>query len=124
MAVIASVAAFVATPGAAAYCASKAAVQRWAEAHDATERHRGLRIHAVCPGYIRTPMTAVNDFPMPFLLTPEAAARRVLRGIEAGRARIAFPWPTYAMARLAGALPMALRAAIAVRLPAKPVGRG
>ncbi|WP_198365922.1 SDR family oxidoreductase [Roseomonas sp. KE0001] len=124
VAVIASVAAFVATPGAAAYCASKAAVQRWAEAHDATERHRGLRIHAVCPGYIRTPMTAVNDFPMPFLLTPEAAARRVLRGIEAGRARIAFPWPTYAMARLAGALPMVLRAAIAARLPAKPVGRG
>jgi short-subunit dehydrogenase len=121
IAVIASVAAFVAAPGAAAYCASKAAVQRWAEATDATERHRGIRLHAVCPGYIRTPLTAVNDFPMPLMMEPEEAARRSLAGIAAGHTRIAYPWPTYAMARLAGALPLSLRAAIAARLPAKRV---
>lgn len=121
VAVIASVAAFVAAPGASAYCASKAAVQRWAEAYDATERRRGLRIHAVCPGYVRTPMTAVNEFPMPFMLSAEEAARRTLDGIAAGRTRIAYPWPTYALARLAGALPLSLRAAVAARLPAKPV---
>jgi len=121
VAVIASVAAFVAAPGAAAYCASKAAVQRWAEAADATERHRGIRLHAVCPGYIRTPMTAVNKFPMPFLMEADEAARRTLAGIAAGRTRVAFPWPTYVMARLAGALPPGLRAAIAARLPAKDV---
>lgn len=124
VAVIASVAAFVAAPGAAAYCASKAAVQRWAEASDATERRRGLRVHAVCPGYIRTPLTAVNDFPMPFMLEPEAAARRCLSGVAAGRTRIAFPWPTYALSRIGGALPLGLRAAIASRLPAKPVTQG
>ncbi|WP_040612560.1 SDR family NAD(P)-dependent oxidoreductase [Teichococcus cervicalis] len=121
VAVIASVAAFVAAPGAAAYCASKAAVQRWAEAADATERHRGLRLHAVCPGYVRTAMTAVNEFPMPFMLSPEEAARRTLEGIRRGRTRIAYPFPTYAMARLAGAMPLSLRAFIAARLPAKPV---
>ncbi|MXP63728.1 SDR family NAD(P)-dependent oxidoreductase [Roseomonas sp. M0104] len=121
VAVVASVAAFVAAPGAAAYCASKAAVQRWAEAADATERHRGIRLHAVCPGYVRTPMTAVNEFPMPFLMDAEEAARRTLAGIAAGRTRVAFPWPTYMMARLAGALPIGLRAALAARLPAKHV---
>ncbi|MCI0752425.1 SDR family NAD(P)-dependent oxidoreductase [Roseomonas vastitatis] len=121
VAVIASVAAFVAAPGAAAYCASKAAVQRWAEATDATERARGLRVHAVCPGYIRTPMTAVNRFPMPFMLEPEEAACRTLAGLRAGRTRIAYPWPTYAMARIAGAVPLGLRAAVAARMPAKPV---
>ena len=121
VAVIASVAAFVAAPGAAAYCASKAAVQRWAEAADATERHRGIRLHAICPGYIRTPMTAVNEFPMPFLMEADEAARRTLAGIAAGHTRVAFPWPTYAMARLAGALPPGLRAALAARLPAKGV---
>ncbi|KAA2214337.1 SDR family NAD(P)-dependent oxidoreductase [Pseudoroseomonas oryzae] len=121
MAVIASVAAFVAAPGAAAYCASKSAVQRWAEATDATERARGLRIHAVCPGYVRTPMTAVNGFPMPFMLEPEDAARRTLAGLRAGRTRIAYPWPTYAMARIAGMVPLGLRAAVAARLPAKPI---
>ena len=119
--VVASVAAFVAAPGAAAYCASKAAVQNWAEATDATERARGLRLHAICPGYIRTPMTAVNAFPMPFMLEPEEAARRTLDGLAAGRTRIAYPWPTYAISRIAGALPLGLRAWLASRVPAKPV---
>ncbi len=119
--VVSSVAAFVAAPGAAAYCASKAAVQRWAEATDATERARGLRLHAICPGYIRTPMTAVNSFPMPFMMEPEEAARRTLAGLAAGHTRIAYPWPTYAVSRLAGALPLGIRAWLASRVPAKPV---
>ena len=119
VAVIASLAAFVAAPGAPAYCATKAAVQRWAEALDATERARGIRLHAVCPGYVRTPMTARNAFPMPFLMDAEEAARRTLAGIARGRVRVAYPWPTYAMARFAGALPPALRAWIFSRMPAK-----
>ena len=119
VAVVASVAAFVAAPGAPAYCASKAAVQRWAEALDASERRRGIRLHAVCPGYIRTPMTARNAFPMPFLMEPEEAARRTLAGIAAGRTRIAYPWPLYLGARLAGALPPGLRALVFNRFPAK-----
>ncbi len=119
VAVVASVAAFVAAPGAPAYCASKAAVQRWAEALDAGERRRGIRLHAVCPGYIRTPMTARNAFPMPFLMAPEAAARRALAGIAAGRTRIAYPLPLYLAARLAGALPPGLRALAFSRFPAK-----
>lgn len=119
VAVVSSVAAFLPAPGAPAYCASKAAVQRWAEAADATERRRGIRLHAVCPGYIRTPMTARNPFPMPLLMEPEAAARRILHGIGQGRTRIAFPWPLYMAARMAGALPPALRNALFSRLPAK-----
>lgn len=124
VAVVASLAAFVAAPGAPAYCATKAAVQRWAEALDATERHRGIRLHAVCPGYVRTPMTERNDFPMPFLMDAGEAARRTLAGIARGRVRIAYPWPTYAMARVAGALPPGLRAWIFSRLPAKGQASG
>lgn len=120
IAVIASIAAFVAAPGAPAYCASKAAVQRWAEALDATERHRGIRLHAVCPGYVRTPMTARNPFPMPLLMDAEAAARRTLSGIARNRVRIAYPLPVYLAARLLGALPPAWRAALFRRLPPKP----
>jgi NAD(P)-dependent dehydrogenase (short-subunit alcohol dehydrogenase family) len=119
VAVIASVAAFVAAPGAPAYCASKSAVQRWAEALDATERARGVRLHAVCPGYIRTPMTARNPFPMPFLMDAEEAARRTLRGIAGGRVRVAYPLPLYLGARLVGALPPGWRNALFTRLPAK-----
>ncbi|WP_338324206.1 SDR family NAD(P)-dependent oxidoreductase [Dankookia rubra] len=119
VAVIASIAAFIAVPGAPAYCASKAAVQRWAEALDATERRRGIRLHAVCPGYIRTPMTDANAFPMPFLMAPEEAARRTLSGIAAGKLRIAYPLPTYLAAWLGGALPPGLRAALFAAVPAK-----
>jgi short-subunit dehydrogenase len=119
VAVIASIAAFVAAPGAPAYCASKSAVQRWAEALDATERARGVRLHAVCPGYIRTPMTARNDFPMPFLMDAADAAQRTLSGIARGRVRVAYPLPLYLAARLVGALPPALRHAMFNRLPEK-----
>ncbi|MFL1460597.1 SDR family NAD(P)-dependent oxidoreductase [Roseococcus sp. DSY-14] len=122
VAVVASLAAFVALPGAPAYGASKAAVQRWAEATDATERRRGIRLHAICPGYVRTPMTARNPFPMPLLMEPDDAARRILRGIGQGRLRVAFPWPLYLGARLAGALPPAWRNHLFSRLPAKPAG--
>ncbi|MBW6397805.1 SDR family NAD(P)-dependent oxidoreductase [Roseomonas sp. HJA6] len=119
VAVIASLAAFVAAPGAPAYCASKATVQRWAEALDASERQRGIRLHAICPGYVRTPMTARNAFSMPFLMDAEEAARRTLDGIARGRTRVAYPWPTYAGARLLGMLPIAARAWFFSRLPAK-----
>ena len=119
IAVIASIAAFVAAPGAPAYCASKAAVQRWAEALDGTERARGIRLHAVCPGYVRTPMTARNAFPMPFLMDAEEAARRSLSGIARGRVRVVYPLPLYVVARLVGALPVAWRNALFTRLPAK-----
>jgi len=120
VAVIASIAAFVAAPGAPAYCASKSAVQRWAEALDATERARGVRLHAVCPGYIRTPMTARNPFPMPFLMDAEEAARRTLHGIAKGRVRVVYPLPLYLAARCVGALPPSWRNALFARLPAKP----
>jgi len=120
VAVVASLAAFVASPSAPAYCASKAAVQRWAEALDASERKRGIRLHAVCPGFIRTPLTVKNPFAMPGLMTPEQAAIRMLDGIAAGRVRVTFPWRLYAMSRIVGALPPGWRNALMSRLPAKP----
>lgn len=122
VAVIASLAAFVAAPGAPSYCASKAAVQLWAEAMDASESRRGIRFHAICPGYVRTPMTAGNAFPMPFLMSPEAAARRILAGIGRGRTRVAFPWALYAGARFAGALPPSWQRALLGWAPAKAAG--
>lgn len=119
VAVIASIAAFVAGPTAPAYCASKAAVQRWAEARDATERKRGIRVHAICPGFIRTAITDRNAFPMPGLMEPEQAARLTLAGIRAGRLRIVYPWPLYAMSRVMGALPPGWRNRLLLRLPPK-----
>jgi hypothetical protein len=71
------------------------------------------------PGFIRTPMTDVNDFPMPFLMPVGRAARIVRRGLEADRARIAFPWQTAFFAWLAGMLSPAIVDPLLARLPKK-----
>ncbi|MFN6954141.1 MAG: SDR family NAD(P)-dependent oxidoreductase [Acetobacteraceae bacterium] len=119
IAVVSSLAAFVAAPGAPAYCASKTAVRAWAEAMDGAEARRGVRVHAVCPGYVRTPMTDANDFPMPLLMEADRAAALILRGLARGRTTIAFPWPLALAARAAGALPPGLRNALFRLAPAK-----
>lgn len=120
IAVIASIAAFVQSPGAPAYCASKAAVDAWAVALAPLARRRGIAIMSACPGFIRTPMTAANPFPMPGLMEPEQAARRILRALRSGRVRVAFPLWLALAARLTGLLPAGLAARLFATQPAKP----
>ncbi len=122
VAVVASLAAFISGPTAPGYCASKAAVLRWAEARDATERRRGIRLHAICPGFVRTAMTARNDFPMPLLMEADVAARRSLAGIAAGRLRVVYPRRLYALTRLIGALPAAWQNRLLLQAPPKRAG--
>jgi short-subunit dehydrogenase len=103
--VVASIAAFVPAPRAAAYCASKAAADTWTVATARTARARGIAMSSICPGYVRTAMTARNHFPMPGLMDADRAAAIILRGMTAARVRIAFPWWMAAAARLTGLLP-------------------
>lgn len=118
-AVIASLAAFRGFPGAPAYCASKAAVRVWAEAQRPRLAAEGIGLSVVCPGFVRSRMTAVNAFPMPFLMDAEAAARRIRRGLARDRARISFPWPLAAAVWALAALPPGWSDALLRRLPAK-----
>lgn len=112
IAVVASIAAFVPAPGAPAYCASKAAVDAWTVATARIARREGVVMTSICPGYVRTAMTARNRFPMPGLMDADRAARIMLRGIAAGRRRVVFPWWMGAAARLAGLLPLGLLGAM------------
>jgi short-subunit dehydrogenase len=64
-------------------------------------------VTVICPGFVMSRMTAGNRFPMPFLMTAERAASIMKRGIDANRARIAYPWPLAAATWLAAALPPA-----------------
>lgn len=116
IAVISSVLAFVPAPLAPAYAASKSAIQAWMEAMDGNERHRGIRLHAICPGFIRTALSAENSTPMPLIMRPARAARLTLEGIVAGRTRVAFPRRVYFVASLVGALPPNLRNRLIRRL--------
>lgn len=120
IAVISSLAAFVATGAAPAYCGSKAAVRIYGESLRQTYAGHGVEVSTVCPGYIRTPMTAVNDFPMPMLMDSDAAARRIRHGLTRNRARIAFPWPLYAAARMVSLLPDWASLALYRAVPKKP----
>ncbi len=80
----------------------------------------GILLTSVCPGFIRTPMTSGNPYPMPGLMDAERAATIILRGIAAGRRRIVFPWWMGLIARTIGLLPPRLVGALAAAAPGKP----
>lgn len=117
--IIASLAGFRGLPSAPAYGASKAAVRLWGEGLRGWLAGDGVGVSVVCPGFVDTPMTAPNRFPMPFLMTTEAACALIRRGIDANRGRIAFPWPLAALVWLAAALPPAWTDGLLSRLPKK-----
>ena len=119
IAVVASIAAFVAGSAAPAYCASKAAADAWTVATALGLRRHGIALTSVCPGYIRTAMTARNRFPMPGLMDADRAARIILRAVAAGRIRLIFPWWMGLAARIGGLVPPRLVGAFMARLPAK-----
>ncbi|MEW6439616.1 MAG: SDR family NAD(P)-dependent oxidoreductase [bacterium] len=81
------------SPANLAYCSSKAAVSTFLEGLRAAWAREGIRVVTVKPGFVRTPLTELNRFPMPFLVAPEDAARRIVRGIERGKDVIRFPLP-------------------------------
>lgn len=125
IAVIASIAGFVAAPGAPAYCASKRAADGWTVGAAPVARRDGIVLTSVCPGYVRTAMTAGNRFPMPGLMDADRAAGIILRGVAANKRRLVFPWWMGLAARLVGALPVRVSASL-LALPAgkAPLDRG
>ena len=119
IAVLSSVAAFAPAPGAPAYCAAKSAVDVWTVATAAIARPRGVLMTSVCPGYVRTAMTARNRFPMPGLMTADRAASIILRGLARGKRRIMFPWWMGLAARLVGLLPLGVSTRLLNSVPGK-----
>jgi short-subunit dehydrogenase len=89
---IASVAGFRGLPGAGAYSASKAAAMTYLESLRVELHPSGVSVVTVCPGYVRTPMTAVNRYRMPFILEADEAARRIARVISRKRRLAVIPW--------------------------------
>lgn len=119
VAVMSSLAAFRGFPGAPAYCATKAAVRVWAESLRPSLAEEGVEISVICPGFVVSRMSAVNEFRMPLLMSAEKAARIIERGLTRNRARIAFPLRLYAAIWLLAALPPGWTDAALGRLPKK-----
>jgi short-subunit dehydrogenase len=89
---VSSLAAYKGLPGESAYSASKAAVNTYLEGLRIQLRGRGIAVTTICPGFVRTPMTEVNDFKMPWLLEADEAARRIVRALKRRRKVYNFPW--------------------------------
>ncbi len=119
---IASVAGVRGVPGAGAYSASKAAAISYLESLRVELHTSGVRVVTVSPGYIATPMTAVNKYSMPFMLPADVAARRIARVIAQGRRFAVVPWQMAIVARIMKFLPPWAYDRLAYRAGRKPRG--
>ena len=121
-----SPAGYLGLPGGTGYGASKAALLNLAESLWPELRAAGIDLRLVSPGFVATPMVAGNRFPMPFLMSADEAARRILRGLRGGAFEIAFPrrlvWPMKAVRCLPASLRVRLLALAARRM--FPPGKG
>lgn len=91
IAAMASVAGYRGLPYAGPYAASKSAVIRLCESLAPELRRAGVWLSVINPGFVATPLTARNDFPMPFLISAEEAALSIAQGLAAGSFEIHFP---------------------------------
>jgi short-subunit dehydrogenase len=105
LAAVSSVAAYKGLPGESGYTSSKAAVNNFMEGLRIQLRGRGVAVTTVCPGFVKTPMTEVNQFRMPWLLEADEAARRIIRALERKRKVYNFPWQMALLMRLTAWLP-------------------
>lgn len=117
---IASVAGIRGLPGAGAYSASKAAAIAYLESLRVELRGSGIKVVTIAPGYIDTPMTADNPYPMPFLLPANEAARRFARAIARGVGYTVIPWQMGLVAKVLRLLPNGFYDRLFARAPRKP----
>ncbi len=102
---ISSVAGFRGLPAGAAYSATKAALITYLESLRFSLQPFGVLVTDIRPGFVRTPMTDQNKVPMPFLMDVDRASQKIIRAIERGRKRFAFPWQMAVFVHVLKALP-------------------
>jgi short-subunit dehydrogenase len=117
---VASMAALRGLPGASAYSASKAAAASYLESLRVELRASGIRVVTICPGYVATPMTARNPYPMPFLMPADAAARRIADAVARGKRFYVLPWQMAVVGWLLRLLPPVLYDLAFAHAPRKP----
>ena len=119
IAIMSSLAGICALPSAPAYSASKAAVRVYGDALRGMLKPHGVMVSVICPGWITTPLTAKNNFPMPLLMSTERAIHIIIRNLNKKKARIAFPLRLYFLLRVLAMLPVFLSDALFAQLPKK-----
>ncbi|MCC2097010.1 MAG: SDR family NAD(P)-dependent oxidoreductase [Hyphomicrobiales bacterium] len=120
IAVTASVAGFAGLPGGATYGATKAALNLLCEAMMPEAERRNVLLTIVNPGFVDTPLTRRNDFPMPFLISAEEATDHIVKGLTARRREIVFPWQMALSMKFLRLLPRPLLLALTRRMVREP----
>lgn len=117
---IASVAGYRGLPGATAYSASKAAAIAYLEGLRVELRGSGITVITICPGYIATAMTAGNPYRMPFIISAETAAEKIVSVIARRKTFAVLPWPMAIVTRLMHVLPRWIYDPLAAKAGYKP----
>ncbi len=116
VAFVASVAGYQGLPKSAYYSPTKAAMINLAEALWLELRPHGIAVSVINPGFVETPLTAANDFPMPFLMKPARAATLTIKGLKARRFEIAYPLPFVLILKTLQKLPQGLKLRLIQRM--------
>ncbi|MBQ7667139.1 MAG: SDR family NAD(P)-dependent oxidoreductase, partial [Kiritimatiellae bacterium] len=119
LAIMSSMTAYHGMPQCPAYSAAKACVKAWGAGLRGRVAREGIAVTVVCPGFVRSRITAENTCPMPFFMEAPAAARKICDGIAKGRGLVAFPWPMRLASWLMGAMPEVLSERLFGLLPEK-----
>ncbi len=105
IALVASVAGYRGLPRSLSYGPTKAALINMAEALAIECLDKGIKVQVINPGFVKTPLTAQNDFEMPFIISSEAAADYICKGLMGNNFEISFPWKMKTLLKLLGKLP-------------------
>lgn len=124
IAAVASVAGFRGLPNSSAYGATKAAEINLLESLRGDLAARGVKVQTICPGFVDTPMTSVNKFPMPFMITAEKAAASIVRGLRKEKIENVFPLQVMLMMKLARLVPVRPWAAALTSMAKKTRAKG
>ena len=116
--IISSIASFRGLPTAPAYSASKACVRSYGEALNNYLKKHNVNVNVVCPGFIKTPLTDKNDFPMPFMIGVDEAVKKIRQGIEKNKKFIIFPKIVYYSMMFLNCLPFGLSDYVYSKFPA------
>lgn len=120
----ASLAGYRGIPGAEAYGATKAALLNLFEALRGSLAPHGIVVQTITPGFVRTPLTESNSFPMPFLISPEEAARAIAEGITKDKAETVFPLPMKMIMKVARVVPARAWTAATAAMTRRGMRRG
>lgn len=117
--IISSMASFRGLPTAPAYSASKSCIKTYGEALNNYLKNYNIDVNVVCPGFIKTPLTDKNNFPMPFMLNVETAVKKINKGLVKNRKFIIFPKFLYYIIKIIDMLPFGISDFIFSKLPKK-----